>query len=288
MSEPQLGPLALAYLAQYPLEAAQLLPASDARTVANLLAESIPSLRAEQVGAVLAALPTSSGADILALLPADIAAAVLPTLTIDEIAEIITPLSSVTTRRLLSTLRPAELAAVRRTRSYAPDSVGKHMQTRTIVLPKGISVAEARTKLPTDSENGPAVAFILDGRRHIRGIVPLHKIAAASNETSLDSLIQPAPPAIKASQHLNEVRELPFWREHRYVPVVGVQNRFLGVLERADMFEASLDANTHVQDPDTDPIDILLAIAETVWIPLARLFGTAARPLHPYHRSEDR
>ncbi len=29
MSEPQLGPLALAYLAQYPLEAAQLLPASD-------------------------------------------------------------------------------------------------------------------------------------------------------------------------------------------------------------------------------------------------------------------
>lgn len=288
MSEPHIDPFALAYLAQYPLEAAQILPTSDVPTVAKLLGESMPPLRAEQIGALLAALPTSTGADILALLPKDIAAAVLPTLSVPEIAEIVTALSAVTSRRLLSVLRPAELAAVRRTLNYATGSVGKHMQTRTIVLPKGISVAEARTRLPGGGEDGPEVAFILDNRRHVRGIVPLNKIAAASDAINLDVLILPAPPTLKASQQLNEVRKLPHWREHRYLPVVGMQSRFLGVLERADLFAASLDTTSPADDPDTDPIDILLDIAETIWIPLVRLFGRTARPLHPYHRSVDR
>jgi len=247
----------------------------------------MPPLQADQIGEALVALPAPLGADSLALLPADIAGAVVRSLSVSEIAEIVTPLSAVTSRRLLSALGPVDLAAVRRLLSYAPDSVGKHMRTRTATLPEGIKVAAARAMLPSGRKDAPAVVFILDSQRRVRGIVSLHEIAAASDETDLDALMRPAPAALKANQRLDEVRKLPFWREHHYLPVVGPQSRFLGVLERADVLEALVDVESAEHESASEPMDVLLAIAEAVWIPLVRLFGTAARPLHPHLRSEN-
>lgn len=288
MPEQKINPFTLAYLARYPQEAAQTLSSGDAGSIADLLTRSMPPLTAQQVGALLAALPTASGGDGLASLPADIAGAVLSTLPVPEIAELLTPLSAVTTRRLLSTLRPVEVTAVRRLLSYAPDSVGKRMRTRAAILTEGIKVAAARAMLPSGRMDTPAVAFVLDNQRRVSGMVLLQEIAAAANETDLDALIRPAPPVLRANQRLEEVRSLPLWREHRYLPVVGAQNRFLGVLEHADLIEALAEPEFAAREPDTDPVDVLLGVAETVWIPLARVFGKAASPLHPYLRSENR
>jgi Mg/Co/Ni transporter MgtE len=286
MTKLQSSPFAIAYLAQYPQEAAQLLAGADAETIASLLTESTSRLKIEQLGAILIALPSPIGADSLALLANDIAAAVMPTLSAAEIAELVAHLPAATTRRLLSSLRPAGLAAVRRTLSYAPDSVGKRMQTRAAELPEGISVAAARAMLPSGRKDAPAIAFVLDSKRHVRGLVTLHEIAAANDVMSLDTLIRPAPPALKATQRLKEVQKLALWREHQYLPVVSVQDRFIGVLERTDLLEAMVDMSSPANDQETDPIGVLLAIAETVWVPLARLFGAAASPLHPHLRSE--
>jgi len=288
MSHPLSGPFAIAYLAQYPREAAQLLARADPETIAKLLTDSYPALETGQIGAILAALPSPTGADALALLASDIATAVLPKLSVPEIAELIAPLSAVTSRRLLAALRPAELAAVRRNLSYAPDSVGKRMQTRAAVLPEGISIAAARSMLASGRTDAPAIAFVLDSKRHVRGFVPLHEIAAAGEATALDTLIRAAPPALKATQHLSEVQTLPQWRDYRYLPVVNAQGRFIGALERTDVLEAVVDLNSSSNDQEAAPIGVLLSIAETVWIPLARLFGAAASPLRPYLRAEDR
>ena len=63
MSEVKIDRLAIAYLAQFPQEAAQILPAGDAKTIADILGGSMPPLQADQVGAVLAALPSQTASE---------------------------------------------------------------------------------------------------------------------------------------------------------------------------------------------------------------------------------
>lgn len=286
MQELQIGPLTLAYLSHHPKDAAQVLAAGDAESIAALLGQSTPELKPDQLAAVLIALPIPTGAECLELLAQDSVAEVLKSLPDDKIAEIVSPLSLTSTNRLLSTLRPAKLARVRRVLNYAPDSVGKIMHTNVVTLPSGISVSTARTMLPSGQTDTLAVAFMLDNERRVNGLIAFQELATASGEAALETLIRPVPQALKASQHLAEVRMLPIWQDHQYLPVVGAQGRFLGVLERSDMLETFVEAESSSAEPDRDLIDLLLSIAETVWVPLAYLFGKAATASTPYPDQE--
>jgi Mg/Co/Ni transporter MgtE len=286
MQKMQIGPLALAYLSHHPKDAAQVLAGGGAESIAALLGQSMPELEPDQMAAVLIALPRPTGAECLELLPQDTAAEVLRSLSIDEIAEIVSPLSVASSKRLLSTLRPAKLTGVRRVLSYASDSVGKIMHTNVVTLPSGISVSAARSMLPSGRTDALAVAFVLDKERRVKGLIAFQELATASGETELETLIHPAPPGLKASQHLAEARLLSIWQDHQYLPVVGTHGRFLGVLERSNVLEAFVDTDSSSTETDRDPIDLLLSIAETVWVPLAYLFGKADDSRHSHSRSE--
>ncbi|MEJ2455128.1 MAG: hypothetical protein P8103_13360 [Candidatus Thiodiazotropha sp.] len=286
MQNLQIDSLALAYLSHHPKDAAQVLAEADAESIATLLGQSMPGLEADELAAVVIALPTPTGAACLDMLPAETAAEILRALPVDDISELIAPLSDASSKRLLSSLRPAKLAGVRRILNYADDSVGKIMHTSVVTLPSGISVAKARSILPTGRTDTLAVAFVLDNERRVRGMVAFQELATADDDADLETMIRPAPPALKANQHLAEVRLLPIWQDHQYLPVIGTQGRFLGVLERTNVLEAYVDADSAVSEPDRDPVDLLLSIAETVWVPLAYLFGKAATTTTSYQASE--
>ncbi|MCP5141192.1 MAG: hypothetical protein H6980_02425 [Gammaproteobacteria bacterium] len=279
-----LDPLALTFLRRFPDDASVILAGQPVATLLAVLDQGLADDPPEKLAGVLNALQPGQAADVVAAWPMERIGRIHEALDDQSLGEIFGLLSAVTAKRLLEALPRRRAVAVRRFLGHPTGSVGRHMQGRALTLPDRMDVSEARAQLRLAGPAPGEVAFLLDAQRRVSGYVRLAELAGAEPETPLVALSRALPARLKTGQTLHAVRELPAWRELSQLPVLTPQGRFAGVLSQAALLgplladregEAGMEAGARA-DTAGELLRGLLLIAETVWIPLARLFAAAA------------
>lgn len=213
------------------------LSVEDATRLLGSIADRAKSLEVlrwlpeEQIGAILAAMSPGDAAHLLVALPSD------------ERADLIAAVEDDEQRRAIQAAFPdAAKADVARLLAYPPDTAGGLMETEFLALPAGDTVREAIRTLRAGQERyatiGVQYLYIVDGEGRLVGVVPVRDLLLGVEEATLGSLVKSAPATVNDRADMETLIEA--FDEHAYMalPVVDERGVMLGVVSRADLFEA--------------------------------------------------
>lgn len=195
------------------------------------LVESMPYLHAAELVGLL---PEELGADVLEAmsperqlqvfeeLSEEQGSQLLALMAPDAAADLVGHLQPETARRRLETLPPTRRDQIAELLRYPEDSAGGIMTNDIVLVPSGVTVAQARGLLRDRVATPDLVyyAYVVDddAQRHLRGVVTLRTILTAGDDQILDQVmdpylitIHPLEPAIAAAQRVvdNQLIALP-------------------------------------------------------------------------------
>ena len=141
-------------------------------------------------------------------------------------------------RDLLAALPARDAGELRKLLSFPEGSAGSLMNPRIAAFrgaaKVGVVVAQLRTHY-----GGRSVfnVFTVDDQGRLAGVVPLHAAAVADPETTLDSLVEPAPMTVSPFAPRSEVVEILQSGQVTSVPVVSVDGAPIGVLRPNELMQ---------------------------------------------------
>jgi magnesium transporter len=223
-------------LAQHPIDAALALePATPADAAAELgdrdaalAAPVLDRMTADQLGAVLAAMPGGALERLLPRIATPATAAALAWLDHD------------TRERVTAALDAPASEQLREFMDFPPDSAGALMDPRVMALRPSTTASEARSML-RDASREVYQVYLVDADRRLIGAVPLQRLAGADPEQRLDALSPERPPAADVLSNREELVELINRVGVPSIAVVDTDGTLVGVLRHRALVGAAAD-----------------------------------------------
>jgi magnesium transporter len=222
-----------------PAEWAALVPRLDPSEVAVLLQwlpdEEIPQLLEEldphEAAAILRTLSRQEAATLLAGMDPDDAADVVENLTEPEISQI------------LVRMDPEEAAEIRRLSDFAPDSAGGIMTPEFVAVTTDATADSAIAAIRglVGSAETVDYVYVVDGDRHLIGVLSLYRLMLSPGATPVTELIAPTTVRVRASADRETAANLLTERNLLAIPVVDDADHLLGIITQddvADVLEA--------------------------------------------------
>lgn len=224
-----------------------LSPGETARAVSRLREEErlqLFHLLSPTEGAdLIEDLPDAQAVELLAEITPSEAAAIVEEMPSAERADVLADLEASASEAILEKMDPKEAAAARQLLAYPSDTAGGLMITECLEFPEDSKVEDVVENLRELSETYAdyQVQYVyivsLDGK--LIGVLRLRDLLLAPGYAPVTSVMIKEPLSIRADASLDQLTQ--YFREHtfRAVPVVGEQERLVGVIRRAAVEEAA-------------------------------------------------
>jgi magnesium transporter len=230
---------------QYPADLAQVLkelPERDRRAAFSVLLERNSRLAME----ALSEIGPEVGAALLSDRPPDEIARFLHELPSDDAAAMIEHLPEELSAAVLELMRRKEQLGVGNLLEYPEKTAGRIMNPNVFALSEEQTAGEAITALQSSRDVEMVFyLYIVDGRRHLVGVVSLRRLLLVPPDTPLKRIMTSSD-VISASvdTHQEEVARLVASYNLLAIPVVDGENKLVGIITVDDVIDVIKDEAT--------------------------------------------
>lgn len=224
-----------------PSEWAALVPQLDPAEVAVLF-QWLPD---EELPELLEELDPAEAAAILRSLSQAEAATLLAGMDPDDAADVVEELSAPEAEGILIRMAPDEAAEIRELADFAPDSAGGIMTPEFVAVSRDARAAEAIAAIRQLVDEAETVnyVYVVDGERHLLGVLSLYRLLLSQAETPVSELMAPTTVRVRASADQETAARLLTERNLLAIPVVDDDDHLLGIITEDDVADV-LEAET--------------------------------------------
>jgi magnesium transporter len=229
---------------QHPADLAQIfseLQERDRQAAFSLLADRNGRLAMEAVSE----LGPEAGAALLATRPAEEIAKLAQEIPSDDAAALIDYLPDDLSAAVLDLMRPKESGVVENLLEYAERTAGRIMNPHVFALSEDMTVGEAITELQTTRDVEMVFyLYVVDGRRHLVGVVSLRRLLLVSPETPLKRIMTADLISARVDMDQEEVARQVAAYNLLAIPVVDEENKLVGIITVDDVIDVIKDEAT--------------------------------------------
>jgi len=229
---------------QHPADLAQIfseLQERDRQAAFSLLADRNGRLAMEAVSE----LGPEAGAALLATRPAEEIAKLAQEIPSDDAAALIDYLPEDLSAAVLDLMRPKESGVVENLLEYAERTAGRIMNPHVFALSEDMTVGEAITELQTTRDVEMVFyLYVVDGRRHLVGVVSLRRLLLVSPETPLKRIMTADLISARVDMDQEEVARQVAAYNLLAIPVVDEENKLVGIITVDDVIDVIKDEAT--------------------------------------------
>ena len=215
------------------------------------VAEYLSTLQGDRLLTAFRLLKKDIAADIFAELESDaIEQIVLATkdadlgllvdnLFIDDAVDLLEELPASMVKRILRVTNPETRRLINKFLSYPENSAGSVMTAEFIDLKETMTVAEAVARIRRTGVDKETVytAYIIDGARHLHGIVSLKDLLFADSEALLSDIMSTDIVMASTSDHREEVAAMISKYDLLSLPIVDREQRLVGIVTVDDALD---------------------------------------------------
>jgi magnesium transporter len=224
-----------------PAEWAALVPQLDPAEVAVLF-QWLPD---DELPELLAELDPVEAAAILRSLSQAEAATLLAGMDPDDAVDVVEELSEPEAEGILIRMDPVEAAEIRELADFPADSAGGIMTPEFVAVSHDARASEAIAairRLVDDAETVNYI-YVIDGERHLLGVLSLYRLLLSPGETPVSALMAPTTVRVRADADRETAARVLTERNLLAVPVVDQADRLLGIITEDDVADV-LEAET--------------------------------------------
>jgi magnesium transporter len=218
-----------------PTEWAEIVPRLDPAEVAVLL-RWLPD---DEIPGLLEELPPEEAARILRSLTRPEAAALLEEMDPDDATDVLESLRDEEAESILVRMRPSEASEIRELSAYGPETAGGIMTPAFVAVPANASAGDAIAAIRQLVDEAETVNYIyvVDGERHLLGVLSLYKLLLAPASTPVRELMAADTVRIRADADREVAARLLTDRNLLAIPVVDEEDHLLGIITEDDVAE---------------------------------------------------
>src|SRR5499427_4498053 len=229
---------------QHPADLAQIfseLQDKDRDTAFSVLAERNGRLAMEAISE----LGPEAGAALLATRSAEEIAKLAQEIPSDDAAALIDHLPEELSAAVLDLMRPKESGVVENLLEYDEQTAGRIMNPNVFALSEDMTVGEAITELQSNRDVEMVFyLYVVDGRRHLVGVVSLRRLLLVSPETPLKRIMSADLMSARVDMDQEEVARQVASYNLLAIPVVDEENKLVGVITVDDVIDVIKDEAT--------------------------------------------
>lgn len=172
-------------------------------------------------------------------LDAEMAADVLEGMDADDAADALEELDDEKRRELMELMEPDAAEDIQLIHSYDDDQIGSRMTTNYVAIGRDLTIKQAMRSLVRQAADNDNISTLYTLREDgtFYGAIDLKDLIVAREGTELEDLIATSYPYVYASQSVEScIEDLKGYSEDS-IPVLGDDNRLLGVITAQDMVE---------------------------------------------------
>jgi magnesium transporter len=156
----------------------------------------------------------------------------------DDRTALFDELPAKTVKKMLQVLSPAERKLANTLLNYPDDSAGRIMTPEYIDLKEDMTAEDAISTIRQNARSKETIytCFVVDTRRHIRGVVELEDLIMAEGHTSVSSLMDD-PMYVYTNADQEEVAQMLSRYDLHAVPVVDSEERLVGIITFDDILD---------------------------------------------------
>lgn len=179
-------------------------------------------------------------ATLVLAMPADQRRRWMRFLALDDTADLVQAVSTEDRYTLLADLDPGTRAEVTGLLAYAEDDAGGLMNPRFpvvrdyMVIDEGLRYLRRQRALKEGESNA---VYVLDGERHLKGIIELSHLFTASPAAKVADIMEPPPDSVHEETDQEEVARVFSESAWGAVPVLDAEGRMVGIVTADDIVE---------------------------------------------------
>ncbi len=229
---------------QYPADLAQLyaeLPEKERRAAFSVLVERHARLAME----ALAEMEPAAAAELLSDRPAEEIARLVQEIPTDDAATIIDHLPEELSGAVVELIKPKPGGGVGELLEYAEKTAGRIMNPNVFALSEDMTAGESITALQQARDVEMVFyLYVVDGRRHLVGVVSLRRLLLVPPETPLKRIMTTDLISVRADMDQEEVAQQVASYNILAIPVVDEENKLVGVITVDDVIDVIKDEAT--------------------------------------------
>jgi magnesium transporter len=229
---------------QHPADLAQVfgeLSDRDRHAAFNVLVERTSRLAMEAISELG---PEAAAGMLADRAPEDIAR-LLHELPSDDAAAIVDYLPEELSAAVLELMRRKEGADVENLLEYAEQTAGRIMNPNVFALAEDLTVGEAIVALQGSRDVEMVFyLYVVDGRRHLVGVVSLRRLLLVSPETPLKRIMTADIISVRVDTDQEEVARLVASYNLLAIPVVDEESKLVGIITVDDVIDVIKDEAT--------------------------------------------
>ncbi|MCD8201212.1 MAG: magnesium transporter [Clostridia bacterium] len=215
------------------------------------LADLYEELSEEQRGKLLRILPEDELSDLFSYLenPEDFieaidkdkAADIIESMDADDAVDVLEELEPATRTEIMTLMEPEAVEDINLIQSYPDDQVGSLMTTNFVIIKRGMSVRQAmKSMIDQAAENdNVSTVYVEDEGGKYYGAINLRDLIVARKGDDLENIIKTSYPSVDATETVAECLEQLKDYSEDSIPVIGPQERVIGVITSDDIVEAA-------------------------------------------------
>lgn len=267
-----IDPTNVSFLTQHPEDAVRVLEKLTPQDLTTFVANLSPEVSAKFFPFIVHGI----SATVLENLEPEKAGAILEKLDFDVVLMLLRTMQQKECYAILEILPEAQRHSLKESLQFKDNTVGSLMNTQVLTLPEGLTVLEAKRLAQKAKPKALLQYFyVLDKTLHLKSVIDVKTLFLSDRKTLVDTLTTPNPFALSAYDSLKKALKHPAWSEFDVLPVVGDQNKFLGVLNfRVVSRQFETTALHEIEDEGV--IDTLVSLGEVFWSVGARFLANAS------------
>jgi magnesium transporter len=215
------------------------------------IADALEELSGQEQTAVFSSLDSGKAAEalvhaepraqrqLIANLRKERARTILTEMSVPQLAGLFSVLPHDHVTTLMELLPKEEANRIRGITSKEESTARAAMSSEYVAVDGGIRVGDLLTEIRTSPRQHDSISYIYivasDGQ--LRGVVDLRNLVLASNDTSLETLMNSPVVSIQEDDSLDDVAELFAKYHYRMIPIVDAEDKLLGVIHYNDIMK---------------------------------------------------
>jgi Mg2+ transporter MgtE len=209
-----------------PQQGAEVIEALDTETAADAMAEAEPEVQVQ----------------IMQQLDDETATDILEEMEPDEAADLLDDLPDVRSDELLEQMEPEEAEDVKELMAYDEDTAGGLMTTEFVAIKANLTCEETINRLRELAPKAETIyyVYVVDEEDRLVGVLSLRDLVIAPPETHISDIMVHNVIHVYVEDHADEVAQVIGRYNLLAVPVVGADERLLGIITVDDTMERLL------------------------------------------------
>lgn len=213
---------------------------------------------------------------VLEKMPVTQAVGIIGVLPIEISKSILRAVNSSLRKKILVELPPDVRKPLKRSLTFNRTQVGAHLKPSFFTLSESSSVETALSEIKATQVTVQSQMFVIDKKKVLVGYLEATDLLSNSSETTIRSIMKPAPSTVVATMLVKDVLE--HWDDSMvYLPVVNADNQVIGIVSRGTL------SNLVLTSVSTDRLEVKAgsALGDLYLVGLTGLLGGTDHQTNP-------